>query len=72
MRPTYVGPAFVHCLGAVGGKLNRTVGARLGRKLGFTGAERQAVDRGWHQKNTQKGTELVPESHRHDTRYMKS
>ena len=29
------------------------------------------MDRGWHQKNIQ-GTELVPESHRHDTGYMKS
>lgn len=36
-------PAFVHCLGAAGGKLNRTVGAGLARKLGFTGAE---TDRG--------------------------
>lgn len=61
-----MGPACVHCLGAVGGKLNRTVGAGLGRKLGFTGAETEAVDRGWHQKNIE-GTELVPESYRHDT-----
>ena len=36
-----VGPAFVHWLGDAGEKLNRTVVAELGRKLGFTGAETQ-------------------------------
>ena len=36
-----VGPAFVHWLGTVLGKLNRMAGAGLERRLELTGAETQ-------------------------------